>query len=359
MVRVSLSMIVKDEAETLSAVLADASSFCDELLVADTGSSDGTREIAAAAGAKVIDVPWTDDFAAARNASLDACTGEWVVWLDADDRVPPVSQQAFARVLARLGDDVDALFTPYHYAFDETGERCIFTVWRERVLRRAAGVRWTGAVHEVVDATALRTREEPELVVEHRRTDAQAARDAGRNLRILEKLYTAGDKSPRTLYYRANELRDNHRYKESVAAYAEVLATKQPTWERYFALISLAECQLNLEEYAQATEAALKAVQLNPSRPEAWIAAGMVHYHRKEWDQAVPFFAAATTARSRPSAGFVRDADYGWAPWDYLSVCLGNSGKYAEALRVGQLALSDNPEAERVRKNLAWFVSQL
>jgi glycosyltransferase involved in cell wall biosynthesis len=352
-------MIVKDEAETLSGVLADASSFCDELLVADTGSSDGTQEIATAAGAKVIDVPWTDDFAAARNASLDACTGDWVVWLDADDRVPPASQRAFARALAGLGDDVDALFTPYHYAFDKTGERCTFTVWRERVLRRAAGLRWTGAVHEVVDVSAARTRDEPELIVEHRRTDTQAARDAGRNLRILEKLYTAGDRSPRTLYYRANELRDNNRYEEAVAAYVEVLATEQPAWERYFALISLAECQMALEKYAEATESALKAVQHNPSRPEAWMVAGMVHYHCEEWADGVPFFTAATVARTRPSAGFVRDRDYGWAPWDFLSVCLGNSGRHAEALQAGQLALNGNPEAERVRKNLAWFVSCL
>jgi tetratricopeptide (TPR) repeat protein len=352
-------MIVKDEAETLPGVLADAGAFCDELIVADTGSSDGTREIAAAAGAKVIEVPWTDDFAAARNASLDACTGDWILWLDADDRVSPSAQEAFARVLAELDDDLDAVVTPYHYAFDASNEHCTFTISRERILRRAAGLRWTGAVHEVVDVTAVRTREEPALVVQHRRTEAQAARNTGRNLRILERLYASGDRSPRTLYYRANELRDNSRHAEAVPAYHEVLATEQLVWERYFSLISLAECHITLGQHTEAAATALRAVQLDPSRPEAWMVVGMVHYHQQEWERAVPFFSAATSARSQPFTGFVRTADYSWAPWDYLSVCLGNSGRHGEALDAGKLALSGNPEIERVRKNLAWFVSCL
>jgi glycosyltransferase involved in cell wall biosynthesis len=359
MARVSLSMIVKDEAASIADVLADASAFCDELVVADTGSTDGTPELARAAGARVVHVPWTDDFAAARNASLDACTGDWIVWLDADDRVPPASQQAFTRVLADLGEgDVDVLVSPYHCAFDEHGAPT-FTTLRERVLRREAGLRWGGAIHEVVDITAARTRDEPELVVEHRRTEAQAAQDEGRNLRILEKLYADGDRSPRTLYYRANELRDSERHEEATAAYTEVLALDQPAWERYFALMSRAECLQKLGRPAEAEASAVQAVLLDPTRPEAWMVAGMIPYERGDWARAVPFFSAASVAQARPSGGFVRGRDYAWAPWDYLSVCLGNSGRHEEALHAGVRSLRGNPQADRVRENIGWFVSQL
>ncbi|WP_165845472.1 glycosyltransferase [Streptacidiphilus pinicola] len=359
MARVSLSMIVKDEAESIAAVLADASVFCDELVVADTGSTDGTQELARAAGARVVDVPWTDDFAAARNASLDACGGDWIIWLDADDRVPPAAQQAFVRVLAELEEDVDALISPYHCAFDENTGAPTFTTLRERVLRRAAGLRWAGAIHEVVDITQARIREVPQLVVEHRRTEAQAAADEGRNLRILEKLYAGGDRSPRTLYYRANELRDLGRHEEAEVAYAEVLTLSQPAWERYFALMSRAECLQAVGRSAEAGEVAVQAVLLDPTRPEAWMVAGMIPYEQCDWARAVPFFSAAAAARSRPSEGFVRDRDHGWAPWDFLSVCLGNSGRHEEALQAGVRALRDNPQAERVRANLGWFVSEL
>ncbi|MER5638046.1 glycosyltransferase [Kitasatospora sp. NPDC002227] len=359
MPRASCSMIVKDEAATLAEVLADAAAFCDELVVADTGSTDGTQRIAAEAGAVVVEVPWTDDFAAARNASLAACTGDWVVWLDADDRVPPAAQRAFAEVIAGLGEDVDALVTPYQYGFDPTGERCTFTVQRERVLRRAAGLRWTGAVHEAVDLAAARVREVPELVVEHRRTAEQAARDQGRNLRILDGLYGRGDRTPRTLFYRANELRDHARHAEAVAAYDEALATEQPEWERYYSLLSQAESLLALERCSEAAQAALAAVQLDPGRPEAWVAAGKAYYQRKLWAEAVPFFQAATTANRRPATGFSRETDYQWVPWDFLAVCLGNSGRAEEALRAGAVALRGNPDPERVRGNLSWFVETL
>ncbi|MEY9845194.1 glycosyltransferase [Streptacidiphilus sp. MAP5-3] len=360
MAHVSLSMIVKDEAESIGAVLADASAFCDELVVADTGSTDGTPELAAAAGAVVLHVPWTDDFAAARNASLDACTGDWVVWLDADDRVPPAAQQAFSRVLAALdGDRVDALISPYHCGFDEQTDAPTFTTLRERVLRRSAGLRWAGAIHEVVDITGVRTREESQLVVEHRRTAAQAAQDEGRNLRILEKLYAEGDRSPRTLYYRANELRDADRHEEAAHAYAEVLDVPQPAWERYFALLSRAECLHAIGRSGEGAETAVQAILLDPTRPEAWMVAGMIPYEQGEWARAVPFFSAASVAQARPTEGFVRGRDHGWAPWDFLSVCLGNSGRHEEALQAGVRALRGNPQGDRVRANLGWFVSEL
>src|SRR5580692_9110946 len=87
--RWSLAMIVRDAETQIEGVLEDASTFCDELIVVDTGSEDATKELAAARGAKVFEFEWIDDFAAARNASFEHCTGDWILWLDADDRIPP------------------------------------------------------------------------------------------------------------------------------------------------------------------------------------------------------------------------------------------------------------------------------
>lgn len=359
MARVSLSMIVKNEAESLTDILTDASSFCDELIVVDTGSTDGTQSVAAAAGAKVIDVPWTDNFSAARNASLDACNGDWIVWLDADDRIPVESQKGFTRVLAELGDDVDAVLTPYHLSFD-ANNRCIGSVKRERILRRAAGLRWSCAIHEFVDTSSVRTREEPELIVEHRPSPRKmATRDSERNLRIIEKMYDLGDRSMRTLYYRATELEANQRYEAAILAYDEMLRSAPPTWERYFALISMAECQITLRRFTEAAESALQAVQINPCRPEAWVVVGMSHYHQEQWMQAIPFFLAATMPRARPIEGPVREYAYGWTPWHFLSLCLGKIGRYAEALHTGQLALNGNPEPEQLRERLAEYATNL
>ena len=83
--KLSLCMIVKDEEEMLPRCLAAAKPAVDEMIVVDTGSSDRTVEIAESFGARVIHHEWTGSFSDARNVSLDAATGDWVIYLDADE----------------------------------------------------------------------------------------------------------------------------------------------------------------------------------------------------------------------------------------------------------------------------------
>ena len=80
----SLSMIVRNEAERLERCLASVAGFVDEMVVLDTGSSDATIAIAAGCGAVVHQLPWPGDFAPARNAALQHVRGDWVLVLDAD-----------------------------------------------------------------------------------------------------------------------------------------------------------------------------------------------------------------------------------------------------------------------------------
>jgi len=84
----SVCMIVKNEESHLPALLASLRELPCELVVVDTGSTDRTVELCEAAGAKVIHWAWRNDFAAARNVSLEHATGRWIVWFDADDKVP-------------------------------------------------------------------------------------------------------------------------------------------------------------------------------------------------------------------------------------------------------------------------------
>jgi tetratricopeptide (TPR) repeat protein len=82
-------MIVKNAEGDLQECLASAAGAVDEILVADTGSTDATQDIARSAGAKVIEIPWENDFAKARNQSLAAVNTDWVLVLDADERLDP------------------------------------------------------------------------------------------------------------------------------------------------------------------------------------------------------------------------------------------------------------------------------
>jgi len=96
---ISLCMIVRDEEAFLPACLASVEGLVDEVVIADTGSRDATVEIAESHGATVLQVPWRDDFAWARNQALERCRGDWVLWLDADEtlQADPAPLRAFLR----------------------------------------------------------------------------------------------------------------------------------------------------------------------------------------------------------------------------------------------------------------------
>jgi len=87
--RVSLAMIVKNEAGHLGACLDSVAALGAQVVVVDTGSTDGTQEVALAHGATLIEAAWTGDFSAARNIALEHCTCPWVLVLDADERIAP------------------------------------------------------------------------------------------------------------------------------------------------------------------------------------------------------------------------------------------------------------------------------
>lgn len=83
--QLSLAMIVKNEARCLARCLRRASPIVDEIIIVDTGSTDGTAQIARDFNAKVFHFDWVDDFSAARNFSLEQAGGDWILVLDADE----------------------------------------------------------------------------------------------------------------------------------------------------------------------------------------------------------------------------------------------------------------------------------
>jgi glycosyltransferase involved in cell wall biosynthesis len=106
--RLSVALITHNEAHNLDACLA-AVRWADEIVVVDNGSADATRDIARAAGARVIEAPDWPGFGPQKNRAIDACTGDWVLALDADERVTPALRAEIERALARPAFDVYAL----------------------------------------------------------------------------------------------------------------------------------------------------------------------------------------------------------------------------------------------------------
>jgi len=143
---VSLCMIVRDESANLAEALVAARDLVDEFVVVDTGSSDNTREIALRHGARVFDFAWCDDFAAARNESIRHARGQWVFWLDADDRIPERSRAKLRRLFDSLGPENAGYLLnvvsvgPDHQPIQEAAH--------VRVFRNDPHIRWDYRVHD-------------------------------------------------------------------------------------------------------------------------------------------------------------------------------------------------------------------
>ena len=134
----SACVIARDEEERLPACLASLG-FCDEVVVVDSGSRDRTREIAAAAGARVVENPWPG-FGAQRNVALDHAGGDWVLEIDADERV---SSELAAEIRAFLADPPAAVrmtAIPMRDVFlgAELGPASRYPRYRHRLFRRGA-----------------------------------------------------------------------------------------------------------------------------------------------------------------------------------------------------------------------------
>ena len=91
----SVCMIVKNEEKNVGGCLETVKDFADQVVMVDTGSTDRTVEIAEKYGFEVIRSDWRGDFSYSRNISLDHATSRWVLWLDADDRVPLSEAEKF------------------------------------------------------------------------------------------------------------------------------------------------------------------------------------------------------------------------------------------------------------------------
>jgi tetratricopeptide (TPR) repeat protein len=195
--RLSAAMIVRDEEKFLGACLESISPHVDEIVIFDTGSRDSSIELARAHGATIYKRAWVNDFAAARNWAIDAASGEWILYIDADERltVPP-------------GYDVKTLLAnPQAVAVTVRFQsRLGFTPYRElRVFRNHPGIRFKGVIHESIHRAIQKVASAENLVLEdtplsitHWGYEGDLDHKRRRNLPLLLEAVRA---DPRRVYY--------------------------------------------------------------------------------------------------------------------------------------------------------------
>ena len=219
--KVSFCVIAKNEAAYLEACLSPLRDLVQEIIVIDTGSTDATREIAQRCGARVFEFPWCDDFSAARNQWVLHATGDWILWLDADDRVLSAEREKLRELFSSLEDSKNAYMLSCVCLTIDGGVGC--AVEQVRLYPNRPEHRWRYRVHEQI-APALfetgTTLQTVDIQIVHTGyvDAAMLERKCERNFRLVEMDCVEGATNPLPLYNRAVMLLETERFDEAIVA---------------------------------------------------------------------------------------------------------------------------------------------
>ena len=149
-ISVSACAIMKNEISHVEAWLNNVRVFAQEIIVVDTGSTDGTNEfLAKQFDVKLISYEWQHDFAQAKNVALQEATGDWLVFTDADEcYYHPKNIIEYLRQLDKQSADMDVIFCPIDNIDADNNNEIINSDVVPRIIRNHVGIKYMGAVHE-------------------------------------------------------------------------------------------------------------------------------------------------------------------------------------------------------------------
>jgi len=284
---ISLSMIVKNEERYLRECLESVKGVVDEIILVDTGSTDGTLQIAREYGPKIFYFEWINDFSAARNYSLKQCTGNWILYLDADERLSTKSRNQLISLTAKK--DKIAYYCQV-CSTDEVNNRPSIMSY-VRLFPNVKALSFEGAVHEQIEYSLKQNKiriKNSGIEIIH--IGYNLSKDglilkAKRNLEILSSEYQKNNSS-----YYAFQLGQTYGVLENkqeavkyfkIAIQDHLLKPEYKSTAYRYLSIDFTDKQ----DWEKALEMIDKSISNDPDQPLALLAASQIHlklFHPKE-----------------------------------------------------------------------------
>ena len=355
--RVSLTMIVKNEEKHLPDCLRSVQDLVDEIIVVDTGSNDRTKEIAASFGAKVYDFPWIDSFSAARNEAIKHAAGDYVFWMDADDRLDDANRAQAKALFESLGDD-NAAYVMKCYCLSEPGVGGT-TVDHVRLFRNRPDVRWKYRIHEQILPAIRATKGDvrwADVVITHvgyaDRSNRQKKLD--RDLRLLTQEYQEQPDDPFTLFNLGSVFNELGKPADAVALLQRSLDLSHPQDSIVRKLYTLiAQCRRQLGQLADALAACTRGRELYPEDEELLFVESIIRKERRDFGGSE---ACLKRLLSAPAEGdhfaSVAEGLRGHKGRHYLAALYLDTGMAKEAEAEWWRVLADKPEFLPARAGL-------
>jgi glycosyltransferase involved in cell wall biosynthesis len=273
--RISASLIVKNESDHLRECLNSISGV-DEIVIVDTGSTDDTVDIAKEYTDLVYygeDYLWKDDFAHSRNQSMELCTGDWILIIDADEVLEPGG-------ITKLRSVIQSIETNGLY-FNTISLSDNLNVHKSiRAFKNGYG-RWMGRAHNYLVGL---TTSEVDISIYYGYSKAHN-QDPDRTLRILKKTCEDDPHLTRERYYLAREYWYRKDYHNATIHWKKYLEKSTFLSEKSDAYLMLARCAWLTNQGSEARNMCLEAIRINPDFKEALLFMSEIHYEpwKSKW----------------------------------------------------------------------------
>lgn len=343
--KIAVYAISKNEAHFVERFCASAKD-ADYILIADTGSTDGTADVATLNGAVVHDIcisPWRFDVA--RNVALallppdiDVC-----ISLDLDELLQPGWREEIERVWTEGT-------TRLRYMFDWG---CGISFYYEKIHARK-GYLWHHPCHEypVPDGRITEVWAQTDFLIAVHKPDPTKSR--GQYMDLLELSVKEDPACPRNAFYYARELSFNARWQESIDACKTYLALPRATWmnERCYAYRVMGRCYSELGQPREAEKAFHAAAGEAPDTREPWCELAMLAFRECRWEECFAFSMRALRIRDRLKVYTCDPAVWGSQAHDLASISAWHLGMTDICVEQAKIAVNLEPENERLKANL-------
>jgi glycosyltransferase involved in cell wall biosynthesis len=316
---ISACMIVRDEEKLLGRCLDSFRGAWDELVIVDTGSKDRTEEIARSHGARVQrftaclgEDGRMRDFALARNHGVDLATGDYILWMDADDVLQPGGVE---RIRAAAARGVAALQVTIRWNKDS---------WLQtRLFKNLPQNRFVGRIHEYPRISG-KAEKDREVLVQHLPDKTGKEGSTERNLRLLELEVREDPANLRALFHLGNALRLSKRYDEAILRYTQYLAIGSSFHsEKYMCAQYLAACLFLQGKWREAIDAGWRALRIDPRYAETHCLIADCYGELREYTYSRQWYRSALACGAPPPDAvlFVDLSKYGDYPKRGVEIC--------------------------------------
>lgn len=356
--RLTVAMIVRDEADVLADTIASVRSLADEIVVFDTGSVDQTPEIARRLGAIVTRGTWSDDFSAARNRTMALATGRWVLWLDGGEEIDPSTAELLREFVDKSADRNCAYGLMVEIPALERGNSNQQAV-QIRLVPNSSLLRFEGRVRETLrpslEAGGYSLGQAPGRIFRHPRehdVDRKVCR-AQRNLHLaVLEAEQLGHYPTRLLLALGDAYADLGSRPSARDAYLQALAQSEPrsldVAEAYYGLLATMDAP---EDQSLQLSTCLESLEIFPLDAQLLMAMGNCMQGHRRYDLAARAFELAVRHGQvfREIWHLTELMEVAASCW---SLTLRLQGKDDDARRALEETLTFRPESERLRLQL-------